>query len=155
MGKCALASLLLLALPGTAQQEIRKPSPFPEKNRGRRTAAASAARTSEAALAAPANTGTACFFSPRPGIGASSGATEAPADQLVAVHASYAPGARLTVTNLANGKSVEVTVTGRFTDARRIISVSEAAAVRLGFRRAGTAEVRVDPTPAAAAPDGR
>ena len=65
--------------------------------------------------------------------------------ELVASHASYPLGSRVKVTNVANGKSVEVRIVGRFANSsRRIINVSESAARELDFIKAGTAEVRVE-----------
>lgn len=65
-------------------------------------------------------------------------------DELVASHPTYPLGARISVTNLANGKSVEVRIVGRFSASGRIINVSESAARQLDFIKAGTAEVRVE-----------
>jgi rare lipoprotein A len=63
----------------------------------------------------------------------------------VAAHATYPLGSRARVTNLANGKSVEVEIVDRFPSTKRIINVSEEAARQLGFIQAGSAEVRVEP----------
>jgi rare lipoprotein A len=50
------------------------------------------------------------------------------------------------VTNLRNGRSVVVAITDRGPfRGGRIIDVSEAAAAELGFKRAGTAQVRIEP----------
>ena len=62
-----------------------------------------------------------------------------------AAHRTLPFGTRVRVTNLANGKSVVVEITDRGPFVRgRIIDVSGRAAEELGFRRAGTARVRVD-----------
>jgi rare lipoprotein A len=68
---------------------------------------------------------------------------------MVAAHPSYPFGTRLRVTNLANGRSVEVRVQDRG-PARRpqaegvILDVSRGAAERLGFIRQGRTRVRLD-----------
>lgn len=67
------------------------------------------------------------------------------AKDLSAAHPSLPFGSRVVVTNLRNGRSVELKITDRgpFTH-NRVIDVSEAAARELGFHRAGTANVRVE-----------
>lgn len=66
-------------------------------------------------------------------------------DALTAAHRTLAFGTRLRVTNLDNGRSVEVTVTDRGPHRRgRIIDLSRAAARRLDFIEDGTARVRVE-----------
>lgn len=63
---------------------------------------------------------------------------------LTAAHPTLPFGTRLLVTNLANGRSVEVLVNDRGPFAAgRIIDVSEAAAERLGARQAGVFPVRI------------
>ena len=63
----------------------------------------------------------------------------------MAAHASYPLGSRVKVTNLANGKTVEVRIVDRFPGgASRIINLSAAAARALDFIRAGTAVVRLE-----------
>ena len=63
---------------------------------------------------------------------------------MTAAHTSLPLGSRVQVTNLANGRSVILTINDRGPFSRnRIIDVSRRAADRLGFRREGTAEVRV------------
>jgi rare lipoprotein A len=64
---------------------------------------------------------------------------------LTAAHPTFPFGTRLRVTNLANGRSVEVTVNDRGPFAPdRIVDVSRRAARELGFLEAGTARVRVE-----------
>ena len=64
---------------------------------------------------------------------------------LTAAHRTLPFGTRVRVTNLANRRSIVVTVNDRGPFARgRIIDVSRRAAGDLGFRRAGTARVRVE-----------
>ncbi len=145
-----LAALLLLQVPFHAQEEDRKPSPFPEKNAKSKPARSGVARNSRSPGAGrtagrqPTRAGTAdrtappalaegqaCFFTSN-------------SDEFVAAHATYALGSRLKVTNLANGNSVEVRVVDRLPDSRRIVSVNIAAARKLGFYEAGVANVRVE-----------
>src|SRR5690242_17720315 len=163
------AVILLLALPLCAQEADRKPSPFPDKNRQRESAASARAKGSRDApnrqtrtragaapvagdaatkAAAGATTGKACFFSSGTAEGAEPG-------EFVAAHATYPFGTRVRVTNLANGKAIEVRIIDRLPDTRRIISVSEAAARRLGFYAAGTADVQVEPAQDDTAPNER
>ena len=64
--------------------------------------------------------------------------------QLTAAHRSLPFGTRVRVTNLANGRSVVVTITDRGPFKRgRVIDVSKRAASELGFLRQGTASVRL------------
>jgi rare lipoprotein A len=64
---------------------------------------------------------------------------------LTAAHRSLPFGSKVKVTNLANGKSVEVEINDRgpFTE-NRIIDLSEAAAKTLGMIESGTANVRLE-----------
>ena len=154
---------LILHLPLGAQEEDRKPSPFPEVNREREAAAkkkAAAARAKRTVTTHPrtgaadrvagtapdgATFGKACFFAFKPGTAMTASGVDTLTDEFVAAHATYPFGSRVTVTNLGNGNSIEVTVIDRLADSRRIISVSEAAARRLGFYDAGIANVKVEP----------
>jgi rare lipoprotein A len=65
--------------------------------------------------------------------------------RLTAAHQSLPFGSKIKVTNLANGKSVEVEITDRgpFTG-NRIIDLSQAAARALEMIESGTATVRLD-----------
>lgn len=70
---------------------------------------------------------------------------------LTAAHRSLPMGARVRVLNLDNGRSVVVRIVDRGPFIRgRIIDVSTAVAVTLGFREAGLARVRIDPVSAQA-----
>jgi rare lipoprotein A (peptidoglycan hydrolase) len=161
-----MAVTVLLALPIGAQDADRKPSPFPEKNRQREAEASGKANRSRSPAERPAQThrgtapaaadagrepvvagvtGKACFFSPRNSGGRAANGDAVDLDELVAAHATYALGTLVRVTNLRNGKTVEVRIVDRLPDTRRIISVSEVAAKRLGFFEAGTVDVRLDP----------
>jgi rare lipoprotein A len=85
--------------------------------------------------------GLACFFVRR----ADTISTGATADRLTAAHRTFPFGSRVRVTNVANRRSVVVTVTDRGPNAEgRIISVSREAAEQLGFLNAGTARVRLE-----------
>jgi rare lipoprotein A len=158
----SIALFLVLQIPVCAQEEDRKPSPFPDKNREREAAARRSAdasrrkreagarsRTETSDRVDPtasqgASVGKACFFSLRRGSPLTASGVDAEANDFVAAHATYAFGSRVMVTNLANGRTVEVRITDRLPDPRRIISVNEAAARQLGFYDAGTADVRVE-----------
>jgi rare lipoprotein A len=69
--------------------------------------------------------------------------------RLTAAHPDLPLGARATVTNLENGRQVEVRITDRgpYADGRAI-DLSEAAAKRLGMVEDGTAPVRITATKA-------
>src|SRR5271165_6359279 len=70
------------------------------------------------------------------------------AQGLTAAHRSLPMGSRVRVLNLDNGRSVILRIVDRGPFIRgRIIDVSTAAAVTLGFREAGLARVRIDPIP--------
>jgi rare lipoprotein A len=65
--------------------------------------------------------------------------------QLTAAHRSLPFGSKIKVTNLANGKSVEVEITDRGPFAEnRIIDLSQAAAKALEMIESGTATVRLE-----------
>jgi len=64
---------------------------------------------------------------------------------LTAAHRTYPMGTKLKMTNLANDKSVVVTVNNRGHFVKgRIVSVTRRAAQELGFVREGKAKVRVE-----------
>ncbi len=65
--------------------------------------------------------------------------------KLTAAHKTFPLGSRAKVTNLRNGKTVEVEITDRgpFVDGR-IIDVSERAAKKMGIIASGTAPVKVE-----------
>lgn len=156
-----IALFLVLQFPLCAQDEDRKPSPFGDKDREREAAARKSADDSrrkrvegghrrtetldrvEVAASGGASFGKACYFLLKRGAPTASG-VDSDTDDFVAAHATYAFGSRVMVTNLANGRTVEVTITDRLPDPRRVISVSDAAARRLGFYEAGTTEVRLE-----------
>jgi len=64
---------------------------------------------------------------------------------LTAAHPTLAFGSRVKVTNTKNNRSVVVVINDRGpTTPGRIIDVSQAAATRLGFVRAGTTDVKLE-----------
>jgi rare lipoprotein A len=66
-------------------------------------------------------------------------------DAMTAAHTTLEFGTRVKVTNLSNGKSVEVVINDRGPHTpKRIIDVSGAAARQLGLIDSGTAKVRID-----------
>jgi len=151
----------LLAMPLCAQQVPKRPSPFPEKNRVMSSAepAAERAYSGSSRPARPARpkartasdsevpatsgkpsggTGKATFFSASADGALTASGRRLDAGELVAAHATYPFGSLVKVTNLGNGKTVEVQIVDRFPVSSRIINVSEAAARQLGFIKAGT-----------------
>ncbi len=69
-------------------------------------------------------------------------------EQFTATHSSLTFGTRVRVTNVANGRSVVVTIMGHSSSHKnRIINVSEPAAEDLGFLKSGTAHVRLELIP--------
>lgn len=91
----------------------------------------------------PEETGKASWY--RAHLGPTASGVRHDADDLSAAHRELPFGSKVRITNLRNGRSVVVAITDRgpFTGGR-IIDVSEAAAAELGFKRAGTARVRVE-----------
>jgi len=65
-------------------------------------------------------------------------------NKLTAASNDHPFGTKLKVTNVANGKSVEVRVNDRLTGGDRIIDLSYAAAQQIGMVKAGVAEVNVE-----------
>jgi rare lipoprotein A len=117
--------------PAKNQQPASKPSPFPKARRAHPKIDSTAVSDPPAIdVDISPDTGKASYFA---------------GEEMVAAHPNYPLGARVKVTNLANGKSVEVKIVGRFSaSSGRIINVSETAARQLDFLKAGTAEVRVE-----------
>jgi len=106
------------------------------------SAASIASLALEGAAHASSWTGKASFYSH--GARTASGAKFIPGG-LTAAHRSLPFGTRLRVTNLANQRSVLVTVNDRgpFTGGR-IIDLSAGAADVIGMRHAGVAQVRIE-----------
>ena len=65
-------------------------------------------------------------------------------NKLTAASNDHPFGTKLKVTNVANGKSVDVRVNDRLTGGDRIIDLSYAAAQQIGMVKAGVAEVKVE-----------
>ncbi len=65
-------------------------------------------------------------------------------NKLTAASNDHPFGTMLKVTNVANGKSVEVRVNDRLSGGDRIIDLSYAAAQQIGIVKAGVAEVKVE-----------
>jgi rare lipoprotein A len=96
--------------------------------------------------AGPGEQGTACYFSSRADGALTAGGDRLDSKALVAGHGRLPLGSRARVTNLGNGKSVEVRIVDRFPGTSgRVINLSEQAAREIGMLRAGTAQVRVEP----------
>jgi len=67
-------------------------------------------------------------------------------DALTAAHRTLPLGTRVKVTNLANGKSVQVRITDRGPFVRgRKIDLSRGAARKLGMTKSGVSKVRIQP----------
>lgn len=98
-----------------------------------------------AGVAMAAQTGEASWYRAHVGITAA-GLRQEPG-ALTAAHPRLPFGTAVRVTNLANGRSLVLTITDRgpFTGGR-ILDVSEAAARLLGFHRKGVTRVRIEPT---------
>lgn len=64
---------------------------------------------------------------------------------MTAASATLPLGTKVRVTNIRNNRSVVLRITDRYADKNRLIDVSKAAARKLGFIHAGTAQVRVEP----------
>lgn len=164
-GAAAVAGLLLLLLlaacaaetqpPAGLRADLRAPLAAPAAPAARPTPAAELAALPPAAAPAPEP-------APEPGVAESlTGlaswygkdfhgrltASGEPYDMaaLTAAHQTLPFGSRVRVTNLANGRSVVVTINDRgpFVDSR-LIDLSHAAAKKLGILQDGVAEVRVD-----------
>lgn len=65
-------------------------------------------------------------------------------NKLTAASNGHPFGTMLKVTNIANGKSVEVRVNDRLSGGNRIIDLSHAAAQQIGMVKAGLVEVKVE-----------
>jgi rare lipoprotein A len=117
---------------------------------GEPAAPASIARTAPSAAPAPAakpafqETGLASWYG-RPYHGRQTASGEIyNMNQLTAAHRTLPFGTRVTVTNLENGKSVDLTINDRGPFIKgRVIDVSRQGARILGFERRGIVRVRV------------
>ncbi|HEY7727995.1 MAG TPA: septal ring lytic transglycosylase RlpA family protein [Candidatus Eisenbacteria bacterium] len=96
----------------------------------------------------PAEVGIASYYTEREQGGRTASGTRYDDRALTAAHRTLPFGTRVRVTNLANGRSTVLTITDRGPFRKgRVIDVSRRAAERLGFRREGTARVRVEVLP--------
>ena len=64
---------------------------------------------------------------------------------MTAASATLPLGTKVRVTNIKNNRSVVLRITDRYADKNRLIDISKAAARKLGFIHAGTAQVKVEP----------
>ena len=129
------------ALPGPSEEQAEAPLPKAVQPKPD----TSTAKKSPAAPATLPQTGEASWYGAQHhGRKTASGAVF---DQgaLTAAHPSLPFGTRVKVTNLSNGKSVDVEITDRgpFVGGR-IIDLSQAAARALGMVESGTASVRLE-----------
>lgn len=64
---------------------------------------------------------------------------------LTAAHPSLPMGTKAEVTNLENGKTVEVTINDRGPDVKgRVIDLSKGAAKKLDMKKTGSAQVKIE-----------
>ncbi|MBV9033633.1 MAG: septal ring lytic transglycosylase RlpA family protein [Acidobacteriaceae bacterium] len=90
-------------------------------------------------------TGLAAYYSPQMDGQHTASGEPVNSQALTAAHPSYPLGARVRVTNVANGKSVIVRINDRASSGLgRIITVTQRAAEELGFVKSGTARVRLE-----------
>jgi peptidoglycan lytic transglycosylase len=94
----------------------------------------------------PAQTGTASWYGGKFHGRRTASGERFDQSRLTAASRSLPLGSRARVTNLENGRSVEVEITDRGPFARgRVLDVSQAAARALGMVEDGTARVRIEP----------
>ena len=139
--RAAAVLLVVIALPGLAQDD--KPSPVPSHSR-KASKVTSTSANPDFKIGA-AETGEAVYFSnSRNGRKAASG-EELDSDSLTGAHALYPFGSIIRVTNLGNNRTVEVRVVDRISSSsNKVVSVSRSAAEQLEFLRAGSAQVKVE-----------
>ena len=65
-------------------------------------------------------------------------------NRMTAASATLPLGTKVRLTNVRNNRSVVVRITDRYADKNRMIDVSKAAAQKLGFIHAGTAQVKME-----------
>jgi peptidoglycan lytic transglycosylase len=96
-------------------------------------------------IQAAATTGVCSFYSRSYDGRTTAGGEKFSSKALTAAHRSYPMGTKLKVTNIANDKSVVVTVNDRgpFVKGREL-SVTRRAAEELGFVKEGLAKVRIE-----------
>lgn len=156
------------ALAAGAQQGSDKPSPVPRRpvrpsfastlpgkpsqpsslstnaDRNGSTRESESERSSTAADTIP-ETGTACFFSSSANGRLTGSGSRLNSEDFVAAHPRFPLGSWVRVRHLANGQTVDVRIVDRFPESsKRVINLSEAAARKLGFIKAGTAQVELE-----------
>ncbi|MBX6375855.1 MAG: septal ring lytic transglycosylase RlpA family protein [Acetobacteraceae bacterium] len=138
MAAAVVASILVLAIGSTADAAERD-------TEARRAEAAQPAAGRRATTARPQR-GEASYYHPRfEGRRMANGERFDP-DSDSAAHRTLPFGTRARVTNLANGRTAEVTIEDRGPYVRgRIIDVTPETAGQLGMRESGTAPVEVRP----------
>lgn len=98
-----------------------------------------------AAAAQTAETGTAKFYNDKFQGKKTSSGEKYDKDALTAAHKKLAYGTKVKVTNVANDKSVVVTVNDRLSGkSSTVIDVSRKAAEELGFAKTGKAKVKLE-----------
>lgn len=137
--RIAISSLGLLAATLANAQQAAAPAAEPAKP------AAAAAPAASPAPAGDATSGTAAWYGRKfAGRKTASGQRFNP-HAMTAAHPTLAFGTRVKVTNTKNKRSVVVTINDRGpTSPGRIIDVTQAAAKKLGFIRAGLTDVTLE-----------
>lgn len=149
-------TLLVVGSSVLMAEDSNKPSPFPDKRakeEARKRTEANAKRAAQAKLnRAKEQTGTADRQA-QTGSSAMGGTAtffrlkdqNSNTEPMTAAHTSLPIGSSVRVVNEANGSSVTVRITSRLPGGNgTVISLSQPAAERLGFTRAGTAQVRLE-----------
>lgn len=159
----------VFALTAAAQQAQDKPSPVPRRparpsmatarpeksgqspSRNTKSDLTNAPRKSEPERLRAGDTketGIACFFSASANGGMTASGVRLNSEDLVAGHPRLPLGSWARVTNLGNGQTVDVRIVDRFPESsKRVVNLSEAAARKLGFVKAGTAQVELESIP--------
>jgi len=147
VGCLGLLLMLGCATPGgpaATEESTEAPAPGVAKEVQPRPVPSTAKKTPAAPASLP-QTGRASWYGPQhQGKKTASGV---PFDQaaLTAAHRSLPFGTHVTVTNLANGRSVDVEINDRGPYAgNRILDLSQAAAKAIGMIDTGTANVRIE-----------
>ena len=137
----------LLASSAALAQGASAPAPAASTAVEATTSAASAAksRAAPAAATGDAMSGTAAWYGRKFNGRKTASGQRFNASALTAAHPSLPFGSRVKVTNTKNKRSVVVVINDRGPSTPgRIVDVSQAAAQRLGFTRAGTTEVTLE-----------
>ena len=166
----------VFAMTAAAQQAPDKPSPVPRRparpiftpTRPERSGQLASRNTNRDQTNAPRKseserlrtgadntkeTGIACFFSSSANGGLTASGIRLNSEELVAGHPRLPLGSWVRVRNLGNGQTVDVRVVDRLpVSSKRVVNLSEAAARKLGFIKAGTAEVELESIEGPSAP---